>query len=93
MHKQPDTTRNEPPNTQVPLLESQKNESMYTVLRKNIEQARVQKELNLCEFSELSGIDVNTLRDYERGTQFPRAEHVSQLEKHLGITLAPSSSS
>ena len=68
---------------------SAKRVSMKDQMRAALESARIAHGLTLAELAALAHIDVDRLRAYETGRDFPQAEHIATLEVHLQQQLLP----
>lgn len=64
-------------------------QDMRPVVRVALETARLEKELTIDELSDVTGIDAETLRRYESGQSFPKADDISTLEVHLETPIVP----
>lgn len=59
---------------------------MKPAIRMAIEYARIDREITLPELARITSIDADTLKAYEQGTVFPRADDIATLQMHLDTT-------
>ena len=74
----PNTRHVEPPSRHDPKV----------ALRAVIQRARIRREMTVSELADVSGVPADTLRRYESGELFPKAEDIATLEVHLQTTFS-----